>query len=71
VRGDLAPPYGSVRRSQEALQRTVGESDGSFEQVETLESLRMLPRDRSTRKLLAMKRHPGARIEHETRSQTS
>jgi hypothetical protein len=53
------------------LQRSVGESDGSFKQVETLESLRMLPLNRSTRKLLAMKRHPGARIEHETRSQTS
>jgi hypothetical protein len=53
------------------LQRTAGESDGSFTQVETLESLRMLPLNRSTRKLLAMKRHPGAKIEHEKRAGAS
>jgi hypothetical protein len=53
------------------LQRTAGESDGSFTHVETLESLRMLPLNHTTRKLLAMKRHPGAKIEHETRAKAS
>jgi hypothetical protein len=50
------------------LQRTVGEADGSFTQVETLESLRMLPLNRTTKKLLAMRHHPGAHIDRKTHS---
>ena len=32
----------------------MGEADGSFMEVDTLESLRMLPRNHTTKKLLAM-----------------
>jgi hypothetical protein len=53
------------------LQRTVGEADGSFTQVETLESLRMLPLNHSTKKLLAMGRHPGADVDRKTQSHAS
>ena len=53
------------------LQRTVGQADGSFTQVETLESLRLLPLNRSTKKLLAMGRHPGADIERKANSHAS
>jgi hypothetical protein len=44
------------------LQRTVGEADGSFTQVETLESLKMLPLNHATKKLLKMGRHSYAKI---------
>jgi hypothetical protein len=50
------------------LQRTAGEADGSFTQVVTLESLRTLRLNHATKKLLAMKRHPGAKIEREMSS---
>jgi hypothetical protein len=53
------------------LQRTVGEADGSFTQVETLESLRILRLNHSTKKLLAMGHHPGADIDRKTHSHTS
>jgi hypothetical protein len=53
------------------LQRTAGEADGSFTQVETLESLRMLPLNHATRKRLAMGHHPGAKIEYEGRAKAS
>jgi hypothetical protein len=50
------------------LQRTDGEVDGSFTQVVTLESLRTLRLNHTTKKLLAMKPHPGAKIVREKRS---
>ncbi len=53
------------------LQRTLGEADGSFTEVDTLESLRMLPLNRTTKKLLAMRHHPGAHVERETYSKAS
>ena len=42
------------------LQRTSGEADGSFTEVDTLESVRMLTLNHKTAKLLKMGRHPGA-----------
>jgi len=53
------------------LQRSMGEADGSFMEVDTLESLRMLPPNRATKKLLAMRHHPGAHVERETNSKVS
>jgi hypothetical protein len=50
------------------LQRTIGEADGSFTQVETLESVRTLPLNHITKKLLKMGRHPGAKVDHGTHS---
>jgi hypothetical protein len=47
------------------LQRSVGQADGSFKQVETLESLKTLPLNRTTKKLLAMRHHPGAKVVRE------
>ena len=41
------------------LQRTMGEADGSFTEVDTLESLRMLPLNHTTKKLLAMRHLAG------------
>jgi hypothetical protein len=52
------------------LQRTDGEADGSFTQVTTLESLRTLRLNHTTKKLLAMKPHPGAKIVREKHSKT-
>jgi hypothetical protein len=42
------------------LQRTIGEADGSFTEVDTLESLQMLALNHATKKLLAMTPHRGA-----------
>jgi len=53
------------------LQRSMGEADGSFMEVDTLESLRMLPLNRTTKKLLAMRHHPGAHVEREAGSRAS
>jgi hypothetical protein len=53
------------------LQRTSGEADGSFTEVETLESLKMLPLNHATKKLLRMGHHPGAKVEYEGRAKAS
>jgi hypothetical protein len=53
------------------LQRTMGEADGSFMEVDTLETLRMLPRNHTTKKLLAMRHHRGASAHRKTNSGAS
>jgi hypothetical protein len=53
------------------LQRTMGEADGSFMEVDTLESLQMLPLNHTTKKLLAMRHHPGAHVDRHTNSKAS
>lgn len=50
------------------LQRTDGAADGAFKQVTTLESLETLRLNHTTKKLLAMHKHPGATIVREKRS---
>jgi hypothetical protein len=47
------------------LQRTDGEADGSFTEVDTLESVRMLALNHKTAKLLKMGRHHGATIKRD------
>jgi hypothetical protein len=71
-RGDADVGQAIVDKSTgTVLQRTVGEADGSFTQIETLESLRMLPLNRTTKKLLAMGHHRGAKADRETHSRAS
>jgi hypothetical protein len=53
------------------LQRTMGEADGSFMEVDTLESLRMLPLNHTTKNLLAMKHHRGASVDAKANSSAS
>lgn len=72
------PCFGDVQVSQTIvdkatgtiLQRTSGEADGSFTEVVTLESLRMLRLNHTTKKLLAMKPHHITKIVREKRSKT-
>lgn len=52
------------------LQRTDGQADGSFTQVTTLESVRMLRLNHTTKKLLAMKPHHITKIVREKHSKT-
>jgi hypothetical protein len=53
------------------LRRTAGVADGSFTQVETLDSVRMLPLNHTTKKLLTMGHHPGAKIDRERHASKS
>jgi hypothetical protein len=53
------------------LQRTSGEADGSFKEVDTLESMQMLPLNHTTKKLLAMGHHRGAKTDRGTKSKGS